>query len=125
MLTANGCRQRRMRLWERLGTLGVERLALADPIHLRYFANADFDPISLVADMPAVLLITRDGNSTLVLDRRSPHSVDAAHVDEDFQWEKWGVDALAKARRERQWGEMQAASRLLDLARPGGAISDG
>jgi Xaa-Pro dipeptidase len=85
MLTAEGCRQRRMRLWERLGTLGVERLALADPIHLRYFANADFDPISLVADMPAVLLITRDGNSTLVLDRRSPHSVDAAHVDETIK----------------------------------------
>src|SRR5438874_12183447 len=75
MLTAEGCRQRRMRLWERLGSSGIERLALADPIHLRYFANADFDPINLAADMPAVLLISREGRATLVLDRRSPDVV--------------------------------------------------
>ena len=40
----------------------------------------------------------------------------AAHIDEDFQAEKWGVDPLAKARRERQWGQMQAASRLLTVS---------
>ena len=39
----------------------------------------------------------------------------AAHIDEDFQAEKWGVDGLSKARRDRQWGQMQAASRLLQL----------
>jgi len=43
----------------------------------------------------------------------------AAHIDEDFQWEQWGIDALAKARRERQWAELEAASRLFELARPG------
>lgn len=85
MLTAEGCRQRRLRLWERLGDPGISRLALADRIHLRYLANADFDPISLAADMPAVLLIARDGKATLVLDRRSPHSVDDAHVDETIK----------------------------------------
>jgi Xaa-Pro aminopeptidase len=71
-----------LRLWERLGNLDIPRLALADRVHLTYLANANFDPISLAADMPAVLLIARDGQATLVLDRRSPHSVDAAHVDE-------------------------------------------
>jgi chaperone required for assembly of F1-ATPase len=40
----------------------------------------------------------------------------AANLDEDFQAEKWGVDSVAKARRERQWGQMQAASRLFFLS---------
>src|SRR3954462_4653975 len=61
MLTAEGCRQRRLRLWERLGNLSFPRLALADRVHLTYLANANFDPISLAADMPAVLLIAPDG----------------------------------------------------------------
>jgi chaperone required for assembly of F1-ATPase len=39
----------------------------------------------------------------------------AAHVDEDWQIAKWGEDAEAKARRQRRWQEMQAASRLLGL----------
>lgn len=40
----------------------------------------------------------------------------AAHIDEDFQAETWGVDSMAKARRDRHWGQMQAASRLWFLA---------
>jgi chaperone required for assembly of F1-ATPase len=40
----------------------------------------------------------------------------AAHIDEDFQAEKWGVDPLAKARRDRHWRQMQAASLLLALS---------
>jgi chaperone required for assembly of F1-ATPase len=39
----------------------------------------------------------------------------AAHVDEDWQIAQWGEDAEAKARRDRRWAEMQAASRLLEL----------
>jgi chaperone required for assembly of F1-ATPase len=39
----------------------------------------------------------------------------AAHVDEDFQISQWGEDSEAKARRERRWAEMVAASRLLAL----------
>ena len=39
----------------------------------------------------------------------------AAHVDEDWQISQWGEDAEAKARRERRWQEMQAASRLIQL----------
>lgn len=41
----------------------------------------------------------------------------AAHVDEDWQIRQWGEDAEAKARRERRWSEMQAASRMLELVR--------
>ncbi|MBO0764152.1 MAG: ATPase [Hyphomicrobiaceae bacterium] len=39
----------------------------------------------------------------------------AAHIDEDWQISQWGEDAEAKSRRKRRWGEMQAASRLLQL----------
>jgi chaperone required for assembly of F1-ATPase len=39
----------------------------------------------------------------------------AAHIDEDWQISQWGEDAEAAARRDRRWGEMQAASRLLAL----------
>ena len=39
----------------------------------------------------------------------------AAHVDEDWQIGEWGWDAEAKARRDRRWAEMRAASRLLAL----------
>jgi chaperone required for assembly of F1-ATPase len=41
----------------------------------------------------------------------------AAQIDEDFQAEKWGVDREAKARRDRHWSELEAASRLLHLSR--------
>jgi chaperone required for assembly of F1-ATPase len=34
----------------------------------------------------------------------------AAHIDEDFQAERWGVDAEAMARREARWREMEAAA---------------
>jgi chaperone required for assembly of F1-ATPase len=43
----------------------------------------------------------------------------AAHVDEDWQISQWGEDAEAKARRQRRWAEMQAASRLLELLAEG------
>ena len=40
-----------------------------------------------------------------------------AHIDEDFQIERWGNDEEAVARRERRWREMSAACRVLG-ARP-------
>jgi chaperone required for assembly of F1-ATPase len=39
----------------------------------------------------------------------------AAHIDEDWQIGQWGEDAEARARRDRRWAEMHAASRLLAL----------
>ena len=39
----------------------------------------------------------------------------AAHVDEDWQIEKWGEDDEAMARRSARYTEFQAAIRLLDL----------
>jgi chaperone required for assembly of F1-ATPase len=41
----------------------------------------------------------------------------AAHVDEDFQAERWGVDVEARGRREARWREMEAAGEALRLLR--------
>jgi chaperone required for assembly of F1-ATPase len=41
----------------------------------------------------------------------------AAHVDEDWQISQWGEDAEARAKRDRRWADMQAASRMLALLR--------
>jgi chaperone required for assembly of F1-ATPase len=41
----------------------------------------------------------------------------AAHVDEDFQIGQWGEDDEAMIRRALRWREMQAAARMLRLAR--------
>jgi chaperone required for assembly of F1-ATPase len=41
----------------------------------------------------------------------------AAHVDEDFQNEQWGVDDEAMARRAARWREMEAAGEVLAAER--------
>jgi chaperone required for assembly of F1-ATPase len=43
----------------------------------------------------------------------------AAHVDEDFQNEHWGVDEEARVRREARWREMEAAASAVALTRTG------
>lgn len=42
----------------------------------------------------------------------------AAHIDEDFQAERWGFDADATARRAARWREMEAAGMVLALGSP-------
>jgi len=41
----------------------------------------------------------------------------AAHVDEDFQAERWGADAEAMARREARWREFEAAGLAVAVGR--------
>lgn len=80
MLTADGCRGRVDRLLAALRPAGP--LLLADPIHLRYFANAYTDPFHLGADFGGFLKIKPDGHTTLYHDHRAPKTYDAAFVDE-------------------------------------------
>src|SRR5262245_30572423 len=82
MLTSEGCRNRRTRLWAALrDKIDVAELVLSDPIHLRYLANFHVDPFSLGADFGGLLVLRPEGQSTLYHDRRLPESVRAAHVD--------------------------------------------
>ena len=83
MLTAEGCRRRRERLWAKLDPPPeTDYLLLSDPIHLVYFANYWVDPISLGAGFPGYLLIRRDGQAKLLCENRAPKSTQSAHVDE-------------------------------------------
>lgn len=83
MLTAEGCRQRRLRLWERLDPPPeADYVLLSDPIHLAYLANFWVDPISLGAGFPAFLLVRRDGFAKLLHENRVPKSAQEAHVDD-------------------------------------------
>lgn len=80
MLTAEGCRARRQRFLDRLKP--TQPVVLADPIHLRYFANFHVDGISMSADFGGLLVIRPDGFSTLYHDHKLPKSVELAHADE-------------------------------------------
>src|SRR5205823_6030086 len=83
MLSAEGCRRRRQRLWQQLDPQPEgDELLLADPLHLIYLANFFVDPFSLGAGFGGVLRLKRDGQATLFHDNRLPKSVEAAHVDE-------------------------------------------
>ena len=79
MLTAEGCRARRARLLDRLKP--SHALVLADPGHLRYFANFHVEAISQHADVGALLVIRPDGHAleTMAGIEQGPHaSLDAA-----------------------------------------------
>ena len=80
MLTADGCRARRQQLLDRLRP--AKPVVLADPIHLRYFANFHIDGLSMSADFGGLLVLRPDGRATLHHDNKLPKSVELAHVDE-------------------------------------------
>lgn len=83
MLTAEGCRRRRQRLWERLDPPPEsDHLRLSDPIHLAYLANFHVDPFSLGAGFGGYLLLRQDGQAKLLHDDRLPKSVEQACVEE-------------------------------------------
>ena len=81
----------------------------------RRFASAlgDFDDPVALAALSAMTTLT--GSALLALavarGRLSPEEAwRAAHVDENFQAERWGADAEATARREARWREFEAAA---------------
>jgi Xaa-Pro aminopeptidase len=83
MLTAEGCRQRRLRFWEKLDPQPDSAyVLLGDPIHLMYLANFWVDPFSLGAGFGGYLLLRNDGHAKLLHDNRLPKSVEQAHVEE-------------------------------------------
>ena len=101
MLTAEGCRRRRERLWAMLSpSFEGDHLRLADPIHLMYLANFHVDPFSLGGGFGGYLLLRRDGRAKLLHDNRLPASVSDAHVEERvvIPW----YDAQSPARGPRQ-----------------------
>jgi Xaa-Pro aminopeptidase len=109
MLSAEGCRQRRQRLWQLLDPKPEsDYLLLTDPIHLTYLANFWVDPFSLGAGFGGALIVRRDGNAKLIHDKRLPQSVEAAHVDETrvITW----YDGQSPAHEPRQLALLEAVN---------------
>jgi chaperone required for assembly of F1-ATPase len=76
------------------------------------------DPVTLAA---LSAMTTLSGSALLALavarGRLSPDDAwRAANVDEDFEIERWGVDAEATTRREARWREFEAAALAADAS---------
>lgn len=83
MLSAEGCRQRRQRLWQQLDPQPEsDYLIFSDPIHLMYLANFWVDPFSLSGGSRGYLVVRKDGHAKLLHDNFMPSSVEQAHVEE-------------------------------------------
>jgi Xaa-Pro aminopeptidase len=83
MLSAEGCRRRRQRLWQELDPKpDSDHLVLSDPAHLMYLANFTIDPFSSSNGLRGYLILRNDGQAKLIYDSRFPHSVEEAHVEE-------------------------------------------
>jgi chaperone required for assembly of F1-ATPase len=95
-------------------------MPLAQPDNVpRAIADAlgSFDPFGLAA-MHVITTLTGSALLALALARgrlTAERAWAAAHVDEAFQIEGWGDDGEARARHQRRWRVMQAASRTLEL----------
>ncbi len=77
------------------------------------------DPVALAA-LSVMTTLTGSALLALAVARGflSPEAAwRAAHVDEDFEIERWGVDAEAMARREARWREFAAAGIVLEATR--------
>jgi chaperone required for assembly of F1-ATPase len=103
----------------RLGT-GVVHVAQAAAMLARIdSALADYDALSIAA-INAVTTLTGSAIIALAvargrLDAREAWA--AAHVDEDWQMERWGTDEAALQRRAARWRAMEAAALVLASAR--------
>ncbi len=83
MITAEGCRKRRLRLWQNLDVKSPsDHLRFTDPIHLAWLANFHVDPISSSAGFNGFLTVRKDGHALLIHDSRMAESGNLAFVDE-------------------------------------------
>ena len=99
MLTAEGCRARRQRLWGRLAA-PPDWIVLANTQHLVYFANYWQSPfVFRSTNAAAMLILGRDGSSLLVADNVLQVFAAEAHVDEVASAE-WYRGAKTAPRRE-------------------------
>lgn len=73
------------------------------------------DPVALAA-LGVITTLTGSAVLALAVARGQVSAAEAwrlAHLDEDFQIERWGEDEEATARRQARWREMEAAAATL------------
>jgi Xaa-Pro aminopeptidase len=82
MLTADGCRARRTRLWDALEQK-PDWILISEPRHLIYFAGFYATPVIFrTQNASALLILGADGSSALVTDNMLGIYAEQAHVDE-------------------------------------------
>jgi Xaa-Pro dipeptidase len=84
MLTAEGCRARRQRFLDKLKP--AHPVVLADPIHLRYFANYHVEGISMSADFGGLLVIRPDASATVYHDNKLTKAQPGFAAEEAITW---------------------------------------
>jgi len=101
MLTLEGCRQRRQRLWDRVDG-SVDWIVIADPQHLVYLANYFQSPFIFRSTIgAAILVLGRDGSATLVCDNQLRMYAEEAFVDTVVAPTWYDGRTSAPARREK------------------------
>ena len=108
MLTAQGCRARRERLWRALPEQ-IEWALIADPRHVHYFSNFWINPLSFSSGERAFLILERGGKATLICDNFARRSAPSEPFVDDEIVGKWydhrhsvvNRDALLVATLER------------------------
>lgn len=88
MLTREGCLARQARLWSVLPD-SVEWVLVADPRHVNYFSNFWVQPLSFSDGERALLLLEREGESTLFGDNFTLRSADGGHFATREVVERW------------------------------------
>ena len=88
MLTAEGCSNRLLRLWDALPE-EVEWVLIADPRHVLYFSNFLVNPISFSTSERGLLLLERSGKATLLAENFSRRSASAEPFVDDEVIEEW------------------------------------
>jgi Xaa-Pro dipeptidase len=84
MLTAEGCKARRDRLFAALLPYHCEVLIIGDPASLVYLANYVPSPFEFRTVESSALLLLEPGRATLIGDNLLQPFLDKAHVDEAF-----------------------------------------
>lgn len=112
MLTPDGCRARRARLWDVLADRAPDWILLSEPRHLMYFASFYATPfIFRSQNASAILVLGRDGASVLVTDNMLASFAERAHVDERVTAPWYRGRASAP---ERQHVLVDAARRVME-----------
>ena len=88
MLTQQGCRARRERLWGALSEQ-IEWALIADPRHVHYFSNFWINPLSFSSGERGFLLLERGGHATLIADNLALRSAAGEPFVDEVLEEKW------------------------------------
>ncbi len=99
MLTNDGCRERRKRLWERLPE-EISWVLIGDLRHVQYFTNFRINPISFSADQKALVLMTRDGKAILLADNFGKRSATVPYFVDQEVITAWYTHKKSVANRD-------------------------